>query len=135
MDKLSTMVKELNVVKTELKVAKAKEKDLTEQVKAEVLATGLETKQLPEIGMQVTCKEVTRTEIDEDKLVKIITTLLNESTDKDLQEMLRSCLLVKTVIDEDKVQELIYKGFIDIEVIQPAVIEKTHTRLTIKEVR
>ena len=62
-------------------------------------------------------------------------TLFYLHTFDDLKDALKSCLLVKTVVDEDKIQELIYKGFISIEDIQPAVIEKSYTRLTIKEVK
>ena len=132
---LSKAVQELNSVKSDLKRLKTSEKDLTDQIKQELAGQGLEAKILSDINMKVTCKEVTKTEINEDALIKIITQLLNSAEDDDLKEQLRSCLLVKTVVDEDKVQELIYKGFISIDDIQPAVIEKSYTRLTIKEVR
>lgn len=132
---LSNAVQELNRVKTNLKALKTSEKDLTDQIKQELAGQGLESKLLSDINIKVTCKEVTKTEINEDALIKIITQLLNSAEDDDLKEQLRSCLLVKTVVDEDKVQELIYKGFISIDDIQPAVVEKSYTRLTIKEVK
>ena len=132
---LSKALQELNSVKSDLKALKTSEKVLTEQIKLELAGQGVELKILDDINMQVTCKEVTKTEINEDALIKIITKLISSTRNLDLKDELRKCLVVKTVIDEDKVQELIYKGFIDLEDIQPAVIEKSYTRLTIKEVK
>lgn len=132
---LSKAVQELNSVKSDLKALKTSEKTLTEEIKQELAGQGLEAKILSDINMKVTCKEVTKTEINEDALIKIITELISNTRNKDLKDELNKCLVIKTVIDEDKVQELIYKGFIDLETIQPAVIEKSYTRLTIKEVK
>ena len=132
---LSKAVQELNSVKTNLKALKTSEKALTEEIKQELAGQGLEAKILNDINMKVTCKEVTKTEINEDALIKIIGHLIDSASNDDLKDALKSCLLVKTVVDEDKIQELIYKGFISIEDIQPAVIEKSYTRLTIKEVK
>ena len=132
---LSKAVQELNSVKTNLKALKTSEKVLTEEIKQELAGQGLEAKILSDINMKVTCKEVTKTEINEDALIKIIGDLIESTNNDDLKDALKSCLLVKTVVDEDKIQELIYKGFISIEDIQPAVIEKSYTRLTIKEVK
>lgn len=132
---LSKAVQELNSVKNDLKALKTSEKTLTEEIKQELAGLGLEAKILSDINMKVTCKEVTKTEINEDALIKIIGDLIESTNNDDLKDALKSCLLVKTVVDEDKIQELIYKGFISIEDIQPAVIEKSYTRLTIKEVK
>lgn len=132
---LSKAVQELNSVKSDLKALKTSEKTLTEEIKQELAGQGLEAKILSDINMKVTCKEVTKTEINEDALIKIIGNLIEATNNDDLKDALKSCLLVKTVVDEDKIQELIYKGFISIEDIQPAVIEKSYTRLTIKEVK
>lgn len=132
---LSKAVQELNSVKSDLKALKTSEKTLTEEIKQELAGQGLEAKILSDINMKVTCKEVTKTEINEDALIKIIGDLIDSTNNDDLKDALKSCLLVKTVVDEDKIQELIYKGFISIEDIQPAVIEKSYTRLTIKEVK
>lgn len=132
---LSKAVQELNSVKNDLKALKTSEKTLTEEIKHELAGQGLEAKILSDINMKVTCKEVTKTEINEDALIKIIGDLIESASNDDLKDALKSCLLVKTVVDEDKIQELIYKGFISIEDIQPAVIEKSYTRLTIKEVK
>ena len=132
---LSKAVQELNSVKNDLKALKTSEKTLTEEIKQELAGQGLEAKILSDINMKVTCKEVTKTEINEDALIKIIGDLIESASNDDLKDALKSCLLVKTVVDEDKIQELIYKGFISIEDIQPAVIEKSYTRLTIKEVK
>lgn len=132
---LSKAVQELNSVKNDLKALKTSEKTLTEEIKQELAGLGLEAKILSDINMKVTCKEVTKTEINEDALIKIIGNLIDSANNDDLKDALKSCLLVKTVVDEDKIQELIYKGFISIEDIQPAVIEKSYTRLTIKEVK
>lgn len=132
---LSKAVQELNSVKTNLKALKTSEKVLTEEIKQELAGQGLEAKILSDINMKVTCKEVTKTEINEDALIRIIGDLIDSTKNDDLKDALKSCLLVKTVVDEDKIQELIYKGFISIEDIQPAVIEKSYTRLTIKEVK
>ena len=132
---LSKAVQELNSVKSDLKALKTSEKALTEEIKQELAGQGLEAKILSDINMKVTCKEVTKTEINEDALIRIIGDLIDSASNDDLKDALKSCLLVKTVVDEDKIQELIYKGFISIEDIQPAVVEKSYTRLTIKEVK
>ena len=132
---LSKAVQELNSVKSDLKALKTSEKALTEEIKQELAGQGLEAKILSDINMKVTCKEVTKTEINEDALIRIIGDLIDSANNDDLKDALKSCLLVKTVVDEDKIQELIYKGFISIEDIQPAVIEKSYTRLTIKEMK
>ena len=131
---LSKRVEELNIVKSDLKALKTSEKELTNQIKEELQEQGLETKILKDINMKVTCKQAVKTEINEDALIKIITNLIDEAED-DLKDELLKCLVVKTVIDEDKVVELIYKGFISVQDIQPALIEKSYTRLTIKEVK
>ena len=135
MNNINKVVKELNEVKNDLKVAKSKEKSLVEQVKGYMGGIGLETLSLDEIGIKVSCKEVVKTEINEDALIQIITKMISNTSDEDLKDLLKECLVVKTVIDEDKVQELIYKGFISVDDIQPAVIEKVSTRLTLKEVK
>ena len=101
---LSKAVQELNSVKNDLKALKTSEKTLTEEIKQELAGLGLEAKILSDINMKVTCKEVTKTEINEDALIKIIGDLIESASNDDLKDALKSCLLVKTVVDEDKIQ-------------------------------
>lgn len=129
---LNQMATELNSVKGQLKVAKAKEKELTDTIKQEIATLGVE--QVKTDNFVLTSKQITQTSLDEDILVKCLTELQDSTNDLELKDLLTSCLYVKVCVDEDKVQELIYKGYLDLEVLQPAIVEKSYNRLTIKEV-
>ena len=115
-------VTELNEAKKQLKIAKDKEAKLVKEVKDEMMSTGVEVERVGNI--KVTCQEVVKTSFDEDILVELVKELgYNE------------CIETKEVVNEDKLQELIYKGFINIEAIQPAVKESKTYRLSVKEVK
>ena len=129
---LNKLISKADEAKKELKLAKQKEKEATTELKDYMESWDLETMETDKY--KVTNKEVVSTSINEEVLVDVIINLI-ANAEGDLKDLLRECLVVKTVVDEDKVQELIYKGFLDVEAISPAVVEKKHTRLTIKEVK
>ncbi|MGM9544220.1 MAG: hypothetical protein ACI3T9_04490 [Romboutsia timonensis] len=111
---------ERNIYK--LKTLKADKKELDKQMKAlegrikeEFDARGVDRVDYETIGQGLQYTTVDKTSMDEDKLISI------------LRELgAYDCIELKPTVNEDKVQELIYKGIINIEDIAPAMIDKSY---------
>ena len=105
-----------------LKTLKADKKELDKQMKAlegrikdEFAARGVDRVDYETIGQGLQYTTVNKTSMDEDKLISI------------LRELgAYDCIELKPTVNEDKVQELIYKGIINIEDIAPAMIDKSY---------
>ena len=71
--------------------------------------------------------------MNSDKLLAIIKNLVITKTDfsKDIEE----CIEYKPYVNEEKVQDLIYKGIISIEDIQEAYEDKSYKQLRITNIK
>ena len=80
-------------------------------------------------GIKVTYTTNTKSELDNDILIQI---LLNMAQGK---PEIMDCLISTYVIDEDKLEELMYGGLISTDDIAPAYREKTYKTLRVKKVK
>ena len=127
MSELSVLLGQAVAAKEELKRAKEKEKQLTEQIKILLDEEGITKDTIGDI--KVTYATCTKSSINEDKLVAIIKQLAQE------QPELLSCIETKEVINEGVLEELIYNGFITVDDIQPAYEETQYKTLKLKRVK
>lgn len=97
---------------------KAKEKEL----KAEIDFAGGEIKKyltenkLEEFdadGVKVTYKGSERSSINEEKLIKTIKKIANNTDDKEVKKVIKSCIKKVETIDEPTLETLIYNNVID----------------------
>ena len=127
MSELSVLLGQAVAAKEELKRAKEKEKQLTQQVKILLDEEGITKDTIGDI--KVTYTTCTKSSINEDKLLTIVKQLAQEQPD------LLSCIETKEVIDEGVLEELIYNGFITVDDIQPAYEETQYKTLKLKRVK
>lgn len=121
--------------KEELKELEKREKELSNSLKQELEARGIEKKDYKEIGVKVNYRTVTKYSIDEVHLVNIITELIEQAVDEEVYSQLCDCLEEKLVVVEDKLEELIYKNIIDAEVIAPAQRSKSYKTLSVSNIK
>ena len=124
---LSVLLGQAVAAKEELKRAKEKEKQLTEQVKILLDEEGITKDTIGDI--KVTYTTCTKSSMNEDKLLAIVKQLAQE------QPELLKCIETKEVINEGVLEELIYNGFITVEDIQPAYEETQYKTLKLKKVK
>ena len=124
---LSVLLGQAVAAKEELKRAKEKEKQLTEQVKILLDEEGITKDTIGDI--KVTYTTCTKSSMNEDKLLAIVKQLAQE------QPELLKCIETKEVINEGVLEELIYNGFITVDDIQPAYEEKQYKTLKLKKVK
>ena len=124
---LSVLLGQAVAAKEELKRAKEKEKQLTEQVKILLDEEGITKDTIGDI--KVTYTTCTKSSMNEDKLLTIVKQLAQE------QPELLKCIETKEVINEGVLEELIYNGFITVDDIQPAYEEKQYKTLKLKKVK
>ena len=127
MSELSVLLGQAVAAKEELKRAKEKEKQLTQQVKILLDEEGITKDTIGDI--KVTYTTCTKSSINEDKLLTIVKQLAQEQPD------LLSCIETKEVINEGVLEELIYNGFITVDDIQPAYEETQYKTLKLKRVK
>ena len=127
MSKLSVLLGQAVAAKEELKRAKEKEKQLTEQVKILLNEEGSTKDTIGDI--KVTYTTCTKSSMNEDKLLAIVKQLAQE------QPEVLKCIETKEVINEGVLEELIYNGFITVDDIQPAYEEKQYKTLKLKKVK
>ena len=127
MSKLSVLLGQAVAAKEELKRAKEKEKQLTQQVKILLDEEGITKDTIGDI--KVTYTTCTKSSMNEDKLLAIVKQLAQE------QPELLKCIETKEVIDEGVLEELIYNGFITVDDIQPAYEETQYKTLKLKRVK
>lgn len=116
-------------MKDQEKEVKATTKKLTDQVKTEFKSRDINEYNVPGICC-VKCAEVEKTAMNEEKLIDILTNIINAQTDVQTADSLKQCIEYKPCINEKKVQQLIYQGLLNTEDIAPAMETSIQTRLT-----
>ena len=112
------------------------EKDLKKvepELKQELEGLGITKKQFPNSKLKLSYVTVYKSSMNSDKLLAIIKNLVITKTDfsKDIEE----CIEYKPYVNEEKVQDLIYKGIISIEDIQEAYEDKSYKQLRITNIK
>lgn len=116
-------------MKDQEKRVKTETKKLTDQVKTEFQSRDINEYNVPGICC-VKCTEVEKTSMNEEKLIDILTSIINTQKDVQVADSLKQCIEYKPCINEKKVQQLIYQGLLNIEDIAPAMETSIQTRLT-----
>ncbi len=116
-------------MKDKEKSIKTETKKLTDQVKTEFQSRDINEYDVPGVCC-VKCTEVEKTSMNEEKLIDILTNIINAQTDVQVADSLKQCIEYKPCINEKKVQQLIYQGLLNIEDIAPAMETSVQTRLT-----
>lgn len=116
-------------MKDQEKEVKATTKKLTDQVKTEFKSRDINEYNVPGVCC-VKCTEVEKTAMNEEKLIDILLTIINAQKDTEVADSLIHCIEYKPIINEKKVQQLIYQGILNIEDIAPAMETSVQTRLT-----
>lgn len=80
-------------------------------------------------GIKVTYTTNTKSELDDDILIQILLNMAQEKPE------IMDCLVPTYVIDEDKLEELMYGGLISTDDIAPAYREKQYKTLRVKRVK
>lgn len=112
------MIYKLKMLRQEKKELENDIKQIEQKIKDEFNARGTERADFETIGQGLSYSTVNKTSIDEDVLLNILEKL---NVDE--------CIEMKPTVNEDKVQELIYKGILSIDDISPAVIDKSYKTL------
>ena len=105
----------LKTLKQEKKELDKQLKDMETKIKNEFDSRGTDRVDYETIGQGLSYTTVNQTSMDEEKLLSILMDLGCEE-----------CIELKPTVNEEKVQELIYKGIINVEDISPAVIDKSY---------
>ena len=80
-------------------------------------------------GIKVSYTANTKSELDDDTLIQILLNMAQEKPE------IMNCLVPTYVIDEDKLEELMYGGIISTDDIAPAYREKQYKTLRVKKVK
>lgn len=80
-------------------------------------------------GIKVSYTTNTKSELDDDILIQIVLNMAQEKPE------IMDCLVPTYVIDEDKLEELMYGGLISTDDIAPAYREKQYKTLRVKRVK
>ena len=80
-------------------------------------------------GIKVSYTTNTKSELDDDILIQILLNMAQEKPE------IMDCLIPTYVIDEDKLEELMYGGLISTDDIAPAYKEKQYKTLRVKRVK
>ena len=106
--KLKMLRQEKKDIEKDIKVLEAK-------LKEEFDARGTDRVDYETIGQGLQYTTVNKTSMDEDILINI----LNELS-------IQGCIEMRPTVNEEKVQEMIYKGLLSVDDISPAVIDKSY---------
>lgn len=127
---LVSILKNLRQQRTEIK----KELDEVEPlIKEELESQGIDKMAFPDLGVKISYSKVNKSVMDEDKLISIVQRLI--ASDSEFTEDIKECIEYKPIINEQKLQELIYKGIVDINDIQPAYVDKGYKVLKISKLK
>lgn len=127
---LVSILKDLRRQRTEIK----KELDEVEPlIKEELESQGIDKMSFPDLGVKISYSKVNKSVMDEDKLISIVQRLI--ASDSEFTEDIKECIEYKPIINEQKLQELIYKGVVDINDIQPAYVDKGYKVLKISKLK
>lgn len=127
---LVSILKNLRRQRTEIK----KELDEVEPlIKEELESQGIDKMSFPDLGVKISYSKVNKSVMDEDKLISIVQRLI--ASDSEFTEDIKECIEYKPIINEQKLQELIYKGIVDINDIEPAYVDKGYKVLKISKLK
>lgn len=124
-----TILRRCNELKEKEKVIKTETKKLVDDVKLKLESLGLSEYNMPG-EFCVKYSKVEKTAMNEEKLIDILTNIINAQTDVQVADSLKQCIEYKPCINEKKVQQLIYQGLLNTEDIAPAMETSVQTRLT-----
>ena len=127
MKELGVLLSELNEIKELNKKNKDIENDLIKSTKTILDEQGI-TKGVYD-GIKVSYTTNTKSELDDDILIQILINMAQEKPE------IMDCLIPTYVIDEDKLEELMYGGLISTDDIAPAYKEKQYKTLRVKRVK
>lgn len=127
MKDLGVLLSKLAEIKEINKKNKDIENDLIKSTKTMLDEQGISKGEYD--GIKVSYTTNTKSELDDDILIQI---LLNMSQEK---PEIMDCLVPTYVIDEDKLEELMYGGLISTDDIAPAYKEKQYKTLRVKRVK
>ena len=127
MKELGVLLSELNEIKELNKKNKDIENDLIKSTKTILDEQGI-TKGVYD-GIKVSYTTNTKSELDDDILIQILLNMAQEKPE------IMACLIPTYVIDEDKLEELMYGGLISADDIAPAYKEKQYKTLRVKRVK
>lgn len=121
--RLNELIKEVYELKEQSKLLKKKETELKALLtESDIVATTYD-------NIDVSYKSYTRSSIDEDKLVSILKGLAQ------VNPAITECLEVKEIVNEDRLQDMIYNGYLSPDDIADAYVETESKRLTVKRGR
>lgn len=123
------LIQRCKEMKDQEKRVKTETKKLTDEVKTEFKSRDINEYNVPGVCC-VKCTEVEKTSMNEEKLIDILNSIINTQKDTEVADSLKQCIEYKPYINEKKVQQLIYQGFLNTEDIAPAMETSIQTRLT-----
>lgn len=132
---MEELVKKVQECKEELKQAKTNEKYWTDMLKDKLEKQGIEKLQCPSIGLKVAYVDTTRSTMNEDKLINIIKKIADETEDLQVRYKILETIDYKPVINEEKLQELLYGSLLSTEDIESAMETKTYKTLRLGKMK
>lgn len=127
MKELRVLLGELAEIKEVNKKNKELENNLIKDTKTILDEQGISKGEYD--GIKVSYTTNTKSELDNDILIQILLNMKQEKPE------IMDCLIPTYVIDEDKLEELMYGGLISTDDIAPAYREKTYKTLRVKKVK
>lgn len=127
MKNLGVLLSKLAEIKELNKKNKDIENDLIKSTKTILDEQGISKGEYD--GIKVSYTTNTKSELDDDVLIQILLNMAQEKPE------IMDCLVPTYVIDEDKLEELMYGGLISTDDIAPAYKEKQYKTLRVKRVK
>lgn len=127
MKELRVILAELADIKELNKKNKERENDLIKSTKMMLDEQGITKGEYD--GIKVSYTTNTKSELDDDTLIQILLNMAQEKPE------IMDCLVPTYIIDEDKLEELMYGGIISTDDIAPAYREKQYKTLRVKRVK
>lgn len=127
MKELGVLLSKLAEIKEINKKNKDMENDLIKSTKTILDEQGITKGEYD--GIKVSYTTNTKSELDDDILIQILLNMAQEKPE------IMDCLIPTYVIDEDKLEELMYGGLISTADIAPAYKEKQYKTLRVKRVK
>ena len=127
MKELGVLLSKLAEIKEINKKNKNIENDLIKNTKTVLDEQGITKGEYD--GIKVSYITNTKSELDDDILIQILLNMAQEKPE------IMDCLIQTYVIDEDKLEELMYGGLISTDDIAPAYKEKQYKTLRVKRVK
>lgn len=127
MKELRVILAELADIKELNKKNKERENDLIKSTKMMLDEQGITKGEYD--GIKVSYTANTKSELDDDTLIQILLNMAQEKPE------IMDCLVPTYIIDEDKLEELMYGGIISTDDIAPAYREKQYKTLRVKRVK